>query len=483
VCVTMSDDPIKDNHVIVIGKPIANVHIYILDSTGNLCDVEVPGEIVVGGVQVARGYLNRPELTAEKFIPNPFVKDKNAKMYKTGDLGRWLPDGNIEFLGRIDEQVKIRGYRIELGEIENVLQQCELVRQAVVVARKDKEGDKRLVAYIIPEKSFDRNAVITFLRGSLPEYMVPAIFVKLESFPITPNGKIDKKALPEPDMNDLSTDEYVSPSTEMEKAFADIWQKALHIDRVGINDNFFELGGNSIISIEILNKARHLGYNLQPNDLFNYQNIENLCSALAERAEKGVLQVTNGYGKCLIPIQTNGKYAPFFTIHDPWIYTKLAYHLSKDQPFYCLDGSSFTKVEEIASQYIKEIKTVQPNGPYYIGGYCDHGTIALEVAHQLEAAGEKVAALILFESYFSGTAKRLHYEIKKYPGNVILFRGSKRKFWKKDDPLMGWSDYFTGEVETYAVKGRELDIFKEPGITKLAENIESSLEKIRSKYS
>ena len=287
----------------IIGKAIPTLGIYILDSDQNLVPVGVAGEIHVAGAGLARGYLNRPELTKEKFIPNPFNEDE--RIYRTGDLGRWLPDGNIEYLGRIDEQVKIRGYRIELGEIESVIQESKLVSQSVVLARETNEGSRRLVAYVVPEGDFDKEAIMNYLTRKLPEYMVPALWVELESLPLTPNGKIDKKALPDPDASELLSNEYASPRNELEEKLAAIWKDLLHVERVGIHDNFFELGGDSIITIQVVSRARRAGYELKPKDIFIHQTIGSISAAITERSaaavtgEQGLLTGTSG----LLPIQ------------------------------------------------------------------------------------------------------------------------------------------------------------------------------------
>jgi acyl-CoA synthetase (AMP-forming)/AMP-acid ligase II/aryl carrier-like protein len=276
-----------------IGKPISNTRIYIVSREGELAPVGVGGEICISGEGIARGYLNRPDLTAEKFVPNPFSSETGARMYKTGDLGRWLHDGNLEYLGRIDDQVKIRGYRIEPGEIESVLLESGLVSQAVVVAlpvlavpslrREDKQGTKRLVAYVVSEGAFDKQTVISYLHGKLPDFMVPALWVQLTHLPLTPNGKIDKKALPDPDAGWLSANEYAAPRNEPESKLVQVWQELLGTERIGIDDNFFELGGDSIITIQVVSRARRMGYELQPKDIFIHQTVRQLSLAIAQR--------------------------------------------------------------------------------------------------------------------------------------------------------------------------------------------------------
>ncbi|QLE41851.1 amino acid adenylation domain-containing protein [Nostoc sp. C052] len=244
-----------------IGRPISNTHIYILDKYLQPVPIGVPGELHIGGAGLARGYLNRPELTQEKFIPNPFNNSKfkiqNSRLYKTGDLARYLPDGNIEYLGRIDNQLKIRGFRIELGEIEAILSQHPGVRENVVVAREDIPGEKRLVAYFVPqlEQTLTTNELRIFLTEKLPQYMLPSAFVSLEFLPLTPNGKVDRKALPVPDSNNTQLAvSFVAPRTPVEKILADIWGNALHIEKVGVLDNFFDLGGHSLTTIQVMSQ-------------------------------------------------------------------------------------------------------------------------------------------------------------------------------------------------------------------------------------
>ena len=239
--VHVSFQPIEDHHLqhsnSLIGRPIPTLRVYILDPNGQIAPIGVPGEMFVGGDGLARGYLNRPELTAERFLPDPFTCE--GRLYRTGDRARWLPDGNIEYLGRIDHQVKIRGFRIEPGEIEAALLQSGLVRQCVVLARPDTLGNLRLIAYVVSNGTFEREGLTAYLRKRLPDYMVPALWVALDSLPLTANGKLDTKALPDPDASTLLTDSYEPPRNELETALASLWQDLLGIDRIGIHDNFF----------------------------------------------------------------------------------------------------------------------------------------------------------------------------------------------------------------------------------------------------
>ena len=269
----------KFSATVPIGRPIANTQIYLLDSEGQPVPIGVPGELHIGGAGLARGYLNRPELTADKFINNPFIPEE--RLYKTGDLARYLPDGTIEFLGRIDNQVKIHGFRIELGEIEAALMKHPGVSETVVIAREDEPGNKRLVAYVVPKhkSALTSSELRSFLLEWLPEYMVPSFFVQLKALPLTPNGKVDRQMLPAPDASRPELkDTYVSPRTPLEEKLANLWAEVLKVERVGIHDNFFELGGDSIISIQIVARAHQVGIELAPKQLFENQTIAELAA-------------------------------------------------------------------------------------------------------------------------------------------------------------------------------------------------------------
>jgi amino acid adenylation domain-containing protein len=346
-----------------IGKPIANSRVYILDRQLQPVPIGVAGELYLAGDGLARGYLNRPELTAEKFITNPLPEELGERLYRTGDLARWRADGELEFLGRMDQQVKIRGYRIELGEIESVLRQHEQVKDCAVLAREDRPGDKRLVAYLVAKKKAEPNMVVGSFRGylksKLPDYMVPPHFVVLESLPLTPNGKLDLKALPEPELDRTDLlEEYVEPLAPMEKALAEIWAKVLGVERVGVNDNFFELGGHSLLAVRLFSQIeKSLGHKLPIASLFRAPTIAALAALIQEPDRK------DGWSP-LIAIQPQGDRPPFFAVHCGFgqvlFYRPLAQLLGPNQPFYGfqsqgLDGRPFkhTSVEAMASYYIE----------------------------------------------------------------------------------------------------------------------------------
>jgi amino acid adenylation domain-containing protein len=268
-----------------IGRPIANTQLYILDRHFKTVPIGVIGELYIGGAGVARGYLNRPELTAEKFIPDPFSEQLGNRLYKTGDLARYLPDGNIEFLGRIDHQIKLRGFRIELGEMEAVLTQHPEVKQSVVLCREDDPNDKRLVAYVVLRSHLQHSEITNelrhFLQNHLPEYMIPAAFVILESLPLTQNGKVDRQALPAP--KKLHLQNFIAPRTAAEEVVAEIWQEVLKCDRVGINNNFFELGGHSLLATQVISRLRQIfQIELPLRSLFEAPTVETTVNLIAQ---------------------------------------------------------------------------------------------------------------------------------------------------------------------------------------------------------
>ncbi|CAL2092255.1 amino acid adenylation domain-containing protein [Tenacibaculum sp. 190524A02b] len=281
ICATAFNENIEN--LVPIGRPIDNTQIYILNRTNELLPLGVIGELCIGGRGVARGYLNREELTSEKFIKNPFKK--GDRLYKTGDLARWLPDGNIEFLGRKDNQVKIRGYRIELGEIESVLLSLELINQCCVLVKEDTMGNQCLVGYVVVKSVFNKELLKSKLSEVLPDYMIPSLWVVLEEIPLTSNGKLDRKALPEPDAFKLSTKEYISPRNNKESQISAIWKELLNIEKIGVYDDFFELGGHSLLVVQLISRLQKEGYHIEVKDIFENPTI----AAIGEKISKGIL--------------------------------------------------------------------------------------------------------------------------------------------------------------------------------------------------
>ena len=388
-----------------IGRPLSHLQAYILDPYQQPVPIGVPGELYIGGDGLARGYLNRPQLTAEKFISNFFRRDPAARLYKTGDLVRYLPDGNIEYIGRIDKQVKIRGFRIELGEIETVVAQYPGIRQTAVVAREDTPGDKRLVAYFVPHQGqFPLSELRSFLRERLPNYMIPAAFVPLDSLPITPSGKIDHRGLPAPDFSRSELSEtFVAPQNDVELKLTKIWEEILKIKPISVTDNFFDLGGHSLLAVGLLT---HIEKTFQKNitlgTFLTVPTIRELSSVISQ-ADSSVSE------SLIFEIRATGSKPPLFLINamgtGMLAYKLLAKYLDPEQPVYGIravgmddDRLPHNRIGQMAEAYIREMRTIQAEGPYFIAGVCTGGTVAFEMACQLNSQGSEVAFLGLIDS-------------------------------------------------------------------------------------
>ena len=416
-----------------IGRPIANTQIFVLDRHSNPVPVGVPGELHIGGVSLARGYLNRPELTAERFITDPFSREPGARLYRTGDVARYLSDGTIEYAGRVDDQVKVRGYRIELGEVEAILSQHPAVRETAVMVREDNPGDKRLVAYVVleEEQAPSVSEVISlikkgdhlvahagpradqspggselrgYLKERLPEYMVPSAFVVLEELPLTPSGKVNRRVLPAPDGARPELNKtFVAPRDTLELQLTKMWERTLGVARIGVKDNFFDLGGHSLLAVRLFAQIeKTFDKNLPLATLFQAPTIEQLADILRQR----------GWATpwtSLVAIQPGGSKPPFFCVHagggQVFFYRDLAHRLGPDQPFYGLQIRSLNgvdaphdTVEDMAAHYITEMRTLQPEGPYFLGGASFGGVVAFEMAQQLHAQSQKVGLIALFDT-------------------------------------------------------------------------------------
>jgi amino acid adenylation domain-containing protein len=395
--------------VVPIGRPVANTQIYILDRHVQPVPIGVPGELHIGGVQLARGYLNRPELTAEKFICDPFRQDPAARLYKTGDLARFLPDGNIEYLGRIDHQVKLRGFRIELGEIEAVLVECPGVRLAAVTLREDVPDDKRLVAYLEPtlRQEFSLERVQVHLRKKLPEFMVPSRFVVLDKLPMTTSGKVDRRRLPAPQVERRESGEIVSARTDIESVLLPIFRKTLGIDAVGVTDNFFDLGGHSLLAARLLSEiGRVTGRQIPMAAMLRAATVETLARLIAEEAEA----VTDSVVMQIQPGQTG--YQALFAVVVPGVeavgYASLARNLGPQQPFYKLQGTapvignnpiSEVEIAALAREYIAAMLSAQPKGPYCLIGMCDDVQVCERMVVELERAGMEVGFFAILDTW------------------------------------------------------------------------------------
>jgi amino acid adenylation domain-containing protein len=408
---------------VLIGRPVANTQCYILDENRQPVPIGVVGELFIGGDGLARGYLRQPELTAEKFLPDPFRSQAGARIYRTGDLARYLADGNIECLGRTDHQVKIRGYRIELGEIEAVVARHGAVRQVVVVVREDAPGDKRLVAYLVADAPPPDlvEQLRAQLRAALPEYMVPQHFVALGSFPTTPNGKIDRKALPAPAAaaNQPSTSDARMPRSESERKIAAILCEVLALRSVGLDDDFFDLGGHSLLAVRIVSAInQQFGTSLPVRILFGARTCAQLAREVDLRANREAGAEPELW-PILVPIQANGSGTPLFCASRPNVnalgYAILARHLGSEQPVYGLQAQvpedpqiDFTQqqYEDIAREYIKAMRSVQPRGPYHVIGQCQGAYIAFEMARQIEATGDRFGLLGIIDAWPEQNTRR-----------------------------------------------------------------------------
>lgn len=396
---------INPDRPVSIGRAIANTQTYILDAHLQPVPIGQIGELYIAGVGLAKGYLNQPDINAEKFISNPFQTGSYNRLYKTGDLARYQPDGTIEYIGRSDNQVKLHGFRIELGEIEAALQQHPFVQTAVVIMREDL-ASQRLVAYVVPDPpgKVTSGELQNFLRSRLPQYLIPRIWVVLESLPLTPNGKIDRAALPAPQQSDGDRNQAcISPRTSTEAKLAQLWAEVLHLEQINIDDNFFALGGDSFLALQLMEKVeRQFEQALPLSTLFLTPTVEQLAQKLDTEA-------TSQPWSPLVPLQASGSHAPFFCIH-PMLgvvlpYYELSRQLGVDYPFYGLqpfglDGKQapLTTIEAIAAYYIEAIQAIQPRGPYHLGGWSFGGLVAFEMAQQLKQAGHEVALLALLDT-------------------------------------------------------------------------------------
>jgi amino acid adenylation domain-containing protein len=410
---------------ISIGRPIANTEVWILDANRELCPIGVLGEICIGGDGVSHGYLNRPELDAERFIVDRFSSRSGRRLYKTGDLGRYAVNGQLQCLGRTDFQVKVRGFRIELGEIESVLASHPEVKQAIVVAREDNPGDVRLVAYVISTSTEepDVTKLRQHLAASLPDYMIPQHFIFLQAFPSTPNGKIDRKALPGStafQAEDVSLDPNEVPQTETEKRIAAILCDVLGRPRVGRNEGFFDLGGHSLTAIKTVARInQEFGLTLPVRILFAARTCADLAAQVEPRAAKqGSAEVESW--PVLVPVQAKGSRTPLFCVARPNVnalgYVFLSRHLGPDQPVYGLQSQlpedpdvDFTpqQYEDTAREYLKAMRSVQPKGPYYVVGQCQGAYIAFEMARQVEKSGEQFGWLGILDAFTEQNTRHL----------------------------------------------------------------------------
>ena len=512
-----------------IGRPIGNTRVYVLDPYLNPVPVGVAGELYIAGDGLARGYLNQPGLTAARFVADPFSDAPGARMYRSGDRVRYLSDGNIEFLGRLDAQLKIRGWRIEPGEIEAALLQHEAVSKAVVVSRAD--GDEhRIVAYFVPfpSRAPAGGELLEFLRARLPDYMLPSAVVALGSLPLTPNGKVDLAALPAPVEHALPRDgASLQPRNAIEVQLMRLWEQLLRIEPIGMEENFFDLGGHSLLAVQLMDRIARLFERELPLDVLWYGRgtIRHLAEMLIEEHAEPVWTRP-------IAIKSGGGRPPLFCLPIAgghlFNYVNMAPYIAADQPLFGLplqgvDGKQpvHTSIEDMAAHCIRQMRTIQSAGPYHLSGYCSGGVIAFEMARQLRSQGEEVAFLGLIDSIAptvgSTLRSMLHdlvrgqqlrlvqerwyalllnairlprlrslkgvgeshrwalwsYTPRPYAGRITVFRPASYEYSR--DASLGWAPLGDNGVEVHVLPGRHRDLVKEPGVQRLAERLEQCL--------
>ncbi|WP_410524855.1 amino acid adenylation domain-containing protein [Pseudomonas sp. DTU_2021_1001937_2_SI_NGA_ILE_001] len=399
--VVASSGAMQPGGVLHIGKPVSHARLYVLDARQQPVPVGVPGELYIGGEGVARGYLNRADLTAERFLDDPFVAEPGARMYRSGDLVRWLDDGTLDYLGRNDDQVKIRGVRIELGEIEQHLVQCPGIGEAVLVTRQLDDASVRLVAYFTRrDPALDGPAIRSHLLERLPEYMVPAFYVGLDALPLTANGKVDRRALPELAAHEADGAAAEPPRTALEQRLAELWMQVLQVGAVGRRDNFFELGGHSLSAIRLVSLMQDEGLPVTLAELFQRPDIAALAEWLEQRPATALQPV--------IEVRKGGDEPALFLFHDftglDAYFPVLGQHLPGDFPIYGLPGIALGEpqlrtMECLAARMIGHLRSVQPHGPYRLAGWSFGGVLAYEVATQLSGMDETVSFVGLIDSY------------------------------------------------------------------------------------
>jgi amino acid adenylation domain-containing protein len=525
---------------VTIGRPIANTQVFILDKALQPVPIGVAGELHIGGDGLARGYLKQPELTAEKFITHPFSHHPGDRLYKTGDLARFLPDGKIEYLGRIDFQVKLRGFRIELGEIEAVLGKSPEVLHAVAVVREDNPGDQRLVAYLMakPEYEIDLEKLRKEIKDKLPEFMIPSLFVVVERFPLTGSGKVDRKALPAPNLKSAAVST-LEPRNALESKLASLFASVLGLPSVGVSDNFFDLGGHSLLAGRLLARVNEMtGRRISLSALFRGATVESLARVIETESEIApdsvAMEIQHGDSSRL----------PFFAIVPPGEeslgYAMLARHMGPEQTVVKVQaqapvvvGRPYREQEMrmLTAEYIAAMRSVQRHGPYCLGGLCDGTHIAERIVMGLEALGEEVAFFAIFDTWVLQHSQRpllwkLHYlrermrethtggftttigsyirvlsnkvlallarqdrrtdwqqaywpenfEVPRFRAPVLLFKRPKQPFYYIKDPQMGWGKRSQGGVEIHELDFHHLHILREPQVRFFGEKVSEHIE-------
>ncbi|MGE6630695.1 amino acid adenylation domain-containing protein [Bacillus sp. NPDC077027] len=400
----LNRDMITKKSSSLIGEPIPDLHVYVLDEYLQPVPPGTTGEMYVAGAGLARGYLGRPDLTSDRFLADPYGAP-GTRMYRTGDLARWTKDGSLDYIGRADHQIKIRGFRIELGEIEAVLARHDVIAQVAVIMREDQPGDKRLVAYIVTteEGSIDTENLRHFAAAGLPDYMVPAAYIQIDAMPLTANGKLDQKSLPTPHMHVQQTDGR-GPRNPKEEILCHLFEEVLGLPKVSIDDRFFDIGGHSLLAVSLISRIRDaLGVKLSIGTLFEAPNVARLAEKLETGSDENALEI-------LLPLRANGEEYPLFCVHPAgglsWCYAGLLNSLEKDIPLYGLQARGIARkdvfpqtLDDMAADYIKYIQTIQPKGPYHLLGWSLGGNVVQAMATQLQQQGEEISLVAMLDSY------------------------------------------------------------------------------------
>ena len=548
-CQTLRAD--SSGRSVPIGRPISNTQVFVLSEEMEPVPIGVPGELFIGGDGLARGYVHDPSATAEKFLPNPFAADPGERLYRTGDQVRYRPDGSLEFLGRLDHQVKVRGYRVELGDIEFALSQHIEVKECVVTTEVGVTGERRLVAFVVPiaGRTPGREQFRSFLQEKLPEYLVPSFIGVIDSLPLTASGKVDRQALP--NIEDLNSEHvFVAPRTPVEEGIASIWKKVLRIDKVGIRDNFFDVGGHSMLAMRLIAEIQKV-YDKKVPLSFLYQGatIEALAKLISGYEAYAHLTASQ--------IKPGNSQPPFFCVSGPKVnalgYVNLANYLDEDQPVYSLQSDfkremegeySPEEIESLATEYLKAVRQLQPEGPYMFGGMCTGALIAFEMARQLETEGQETSLLAVFDTWdiltlnqlwivdyyvrrlkllrrqsrqeqFKAAIKKIRGFTRKlvarvipaapsreslvshnpwktgykpntefvpkiYSGHLTVYRIHRRPYYRISDEALGWRKRVRGGVDVEYVPGDHTTILRDPNVQVLARNLRQRIQALKS---
>jgi len=518
-----------------IGKPISNIKVYVLDSQMQLVPTGILGELYLSGDGLAKGYLNNNELTQQKFLQHPFSIKKGDRVYRTGDLVKWQDNGIIEYHDRTDTQVKIRGFRIETSEIESCLDKMPLIYQCLVKAESNQDGSLYLSAYLVLTDNAQISAVDirSALKKDIPDYMLPTRYFIVDKLLTTLSGKLDRKSTLRPSRQLYLGQEHEAPKNATEKALHDIWCAVLKTDRLSTHDDFFELGGHSLSAMSIIALVyEHFLISLTIRMLFDFPTISGLSKEIEKlrHTERHVQSDCALFENILVPIKNSGGKTPLFLIHpiggSIFWYKSLGTHMDVDRPLYGIQDAGLDKnelffetIEEMVQIYVEVIRTIQPHGPYFLGGASFGSTVAIEMAKQLQNKGEKIIAIISLDGWAEYPALQsneacfkevmreqnlrvlekhvennirnsdfllelqwhrekmlMNYKLPRIESKLILFKAKElTQLFNYDEPLNWWDNYANQPIECHLVPGDHESMFDEPNIKILANILNESL--------